>query len=218
LHFKILSLVFRLFLLSHKSKLMSAAIFNLIPNLQPFYHEIHYDNLFLNQQWVLVNGISKKKAIYTFKDENILHISDSKTTTETSWCIITKNTFSIITEDGEITVKAYFKDDDILILNKIQTDDCALFINESSYSNTLNSIEDVRQFLHKKYKKKANNLIYDHEFYYIEKSKEFGPFTVEELTNKVNTETISSYCFVRDVNAQNYSNRLRIKDLMRELK
>lgn len=196
---------------------MSAAIFNLLPNLQPFHHDTHYDNLFLNQQWVLVNGISKKKAIYVFKDENTLLISENETTTETSWCIKSKNTFSILTEDGETTVKAYFKDLDVLILNRIQTDDCAIFINESSYSNTLNSIEDVQQFLHEKYKNKASNLIYVHEFYYIEQSKEFGPFTVEQLTNKVKSKTISPYCFVRDVNEYNYINRLRIKDLIKEL-
>lgn len=196
---------------------MSTSVFNLLPNLQPFHHDTHYNALFLNQHWVLVNGISRKKAIYVFKDENILQISQSKKTTETSWCIESKNTFSILTEDGETTVKAYFKDDDVLILNKVQTDDCAIFINESSYSNTLNSIEDVQEFLHQKYKNKASNLIYEHKFYYIERSKEFGPFTVEQLTNKVNSKRISSYCFVRDVNENNYSNRLRIKDLIKEL-
>ncbi|WP_299247322.1 hypothetical protein [uncultured Lacinutrix sp.] len=196
---------------------MSSAIFNLLPNLQPFHHETHYEDLFLNQHWVLVNGISKKKAIYIFKDENTLHISESKTTTETSWCIEKKNLFSIVTEDGETTVKAYFKDDDILILNRLQTDDCAIFINESSYSESLNSLEDVQQFLHEKYKNKATDIIHDHEFYYIEKSKEFGPFTVEELTKKVKNDAISPYCFVRDVNEHDYSNRLRIRDLTREL-
>ncbi|APY00453.1 hypothetical protein [Lacinutrix venerupis] len=196
---------------------MSASIFNLLPNLKPFHHETHYDDLFLNQNWVLVNGISKKKAIYVFKDENTLQISESKTTTETSWCIEAKNTFSIVTEDGETTVKAYFKDDDVLVLTKIKTDDYAIFINESSYSESLNSLEDVQQFLHNKYKNKATSLIYDHEFYYIEKSKEFGPFTVEELTKKVQEESISPYCFVRDLNEHDYSNRLRIRDLIKEL-
>ncbi|MEJ6792966.1 MAG: hypothetical protein QNK89_09630 [Lacinutrix sp.] len=196
---------------------MSTAIFNLLPNLQPFHLETHYYDLFLNQHWVLVNGISKKKAIYVFKDENRLHITESETTTKTTWFIENKNSFSIVTEDCETNVKAYFKDDDILILNRLKSDDCAIFINESSYSESLNSIEDVQQFLHEKYKNKASDLIFDHEFYYIEKSKEFGPLTVEELTKKVKLETISPYCFVRDVNEYDYSNRLRIRDLIKEL-
>ena len=196
---------------------MSTAIFNLFPNLKPFHHDTHYENLFLNKNWVLINGIKNKKAIYVFKDENTLHISENKNITETSWCIDIKNTFSIETEDGKTTVKAYFKDDDILVLNRIHTDDCAVFINENSHSNSLNTLEDVQQFLHNKYKEKASNLISGHEFYYIEKSKEFGPFTVEELTKKVTTKAISEFCFVRDVNEYNYNKRLRIKDLIREL-
>ncbi len=60
-------------------------------------------------------------------------------------------------------------------------------------------------------------IIYDHEFYYIEKSEEFGPFKVEVLAEKVNSGEISAFCFVRDVNEHDYSNRMRIEDLLHEL-
>jgi len=196
---------------------MSAAIFNLLPNLQTFHHDIHYQDLLLNQRWVLVNGLSIKKTIYVFKNENILHILEHKTTTKTSWCIKSEHAIAIVTQDGETTVKAYFKDNDILILNKLQTEDCAIFINESSYIKNLNSLEDVQQFLHNKYKNKASTLIFEHEFYYIENSEEFGPFTVKVLKNKVKNKAISAYCFVRDINEHNYNSRLRIKDLIKEL-
>ena len=53
---------------------MSAYLHNTIPNLKPFDYDRHHDSLFINQQWVLVNGISTKKAIYTFRDDNILEI------------------------------------------------------------------------------------------------------------------------------------------------
>ncbi|WP_417619910.1 hypothetical protein [Oceanihabitans sediminis] len=193
---------------------MASSIFNLLPNLEDFHYATHYEKLFLNQHWVLVNGISKKKAVYIFKKENLLHIHENSKTIETSWTLETKNIFSIETEDGKAIVKAYFKDDDILVLKKTETNDCAVFINENSYSSSLNSVEDVQQFLHDKYKEKATNIIYEHEFYYIEKSKEFGPFTVEELSKKVYENTISEYCFVRDVNEYNYNKRLRIRDLI----
>ena len=51
----------------------------------------------------------------------------------------------------------------------------------------------------------------------IENSKEFGPFTVEELSEKVKKDHISTYCFVRDINEYDYSNRIRIMDLIKEL-
>ncbi len=196
---------------------MQSAIFNMLPNLEPFNYDVHLEPLFLNQQWVLVNGIKNKKAIYIFKDETTLHISENEKNIETTWSIDVKNTFTIETEDGKTTVKAFFKDEDILVLNKENTGDCAVFINESKYSDELNSIEDVQDFLREKYKQKVTSLIYGHEFYYIERSQEFGPITVQELAEKVKNKTISEYCFVRDINEHNYNQRLRIKDLIREL-
>jgi hypothetical protein len=164
-----------------------------------------------------VNGISKKKSIYTFKSDNILEISRKNTTIKTSWSLSINNIFSIETEDGLITVKAYFKDDDVLVLNHQDKESFAMFINTSNYEDELNSIEDVQVFLKEKYKQKVSNLIYEHQFYYIEKSKEFGPFKVEQLAEKVKKDQISAYCFVRDINEDDYSKRLRIYDLIQEL-
>ncbi|WP_431135572.1 hypothetical protein [Psychroserpens mesophilus] len=189
----------------------------IIPNLKPFDYNRHHDSHFINQEWVLVNGISKKKSIYTFKEDNILEISRKKSVIKTSWTLSISNVFTIETEDGLITVKAFFKDDDVLVLNHQNKKEFALFINTTNYSEDLNNIEDVKLFLREKYKQKVSNLIYEHEFYYIEQSKEFGPFTVEELYEKVKNNKISVYCFVRDVNEDDYSNRLRIYDLIKEL-
>jgi len=190
---------------------------NTIPNLKPFDYNHHHDSHFINQEWVLVNGISKKKSIYTFKEDNVLEISRTSSVIKTSWTLSITNIFTIETEDGLITVKAYFKDNDILVLNHQNKNEFALFINTTNYTEDLNSIEDVQAFLKEKYKQKVTDLIYGHEFYYVEKSKEFGPFTVEELSEKVKSDKISMYCFVRDVNADDYSNRLRIYDLIKEL-
>ncbi|WP_452220846.1 hypothetical protein [Lacinutrix salivirga] len=196
---------------------MQSQIFDILPNLESFDYQMHYDSLFINQKWVLVNGIVEKKAVYVFKDENILTIKQNDTNSETSWCIDFKNTFSIETEDGLITVKAYFKDDDVLVLDREDNDGYALFINESTHETGVNSIDDVRAFLREKYKKKATSLIYEHQFYYISESEEFGPCTVEELATKVKADTISEHCFVRDINEYDYSKRLRIRDLTKEL-
>ncbi|MAB47620.1 MAG: hypothetical protein CMC05_03215 [Flavobacteriaceae bacterium] len=196
---------------------MSAYLHNTIPNLKPFDYERHHDSHFINQQWVLVNGISKKKAIYTFRDNNILEIERKDATITTSWTISIQNIFTIETEDGIITVKAYFKDDDILVLNHQDKEEFAMYINTTNYSEDLNSLEDIQDYLKDKYKKKVNKVIHKHEFYYISKSEEFGPCTVEELKEKVEKDDISAYCFVRDINEDNYAKRLRIIDLMQEL-
>ncbi len=196
---------------------MKDYLYNTIPNLKPFDFDRHHDSHFINQEWVLVNGISKKKSVYTFRDDNILEILRKTSVIKTSWYLSINNIFSIETEDGLITVKAYFKDDDVLVLNHQNKKEFALFINTTNYSDELDSIEDVQVFLREKYKQKVSNLIYEHEFYYIEKSKEFGPFTVEELSEKVKRERISPYCFIRDINESDYSKRLRIFDLIKEI-
>ncbi|MTE25403.1 hypothetical protein [Winogradskyella ouciana] len=196
---------------------MNDYLYNTIPNLKPFDFDRHHDSHFINQQWVLVNGISKKKAIYTFRKDNILEIERKDASIKTSWDIDIQNIFTIETEDGIITVKAYFKDDDILVLNHQDKQEFAMYINTTNYEDELNSVEDIQSYLKQKYKKKVSNIIYEHEFYYISKSEEFGPNTVEELTEKVKNEEISAYCFVRDVNEGDYSKRLRITDLMKEL-
>lgn len=196
---------------------MSTSIFNLLTNLKPFQYHLHYSSWLINKNWVLVNGINNTKAVYVFIDQTTLQIIQKENTIKTTWNIDTKNTFSIKTQDGKTTVKVYFKDKDILVFKKPETKECAIFINENNYTNTLNSIKDVQEFLHEKYKTKASSIIAEHQFYYIEKSEEFGPFTVEQLTKKVNQKTISEYCFVRDINENNYNNRLRIRDLIKVL-
>lgn len=196
---------------------MEDYLHNILPNLKPFNFEQHHDSHFINQNWVLVNGISKKRSIYTFKEDNTLEISRKNHVIKTSWNLNVNNIFTIETEDGLIKVKAYFKDNDILVLNHQNKKEFSVYINTTDYNNELNSVEDIKDFLKEKYKRKASNVIYDHEFYYIEKSEEFGPFKVEELSKKVRNEEISAYCFVRDVNEDDYSKRLRINDLITEL-
>jgi hypothetical protein len=196
---------------------MSAYLHKTIPNLKPFDYERHHDTHFINQKWVLVNGISKKKSVYIFRPDNILEIERNDASITTSWTISIQNIFTIETEDGIITVKAYFKDDDILVLSHQDKDEFALYINTTNYSEEVNSVEDIQSFLKNKYQKKVSNVIYEHKFYYISESEEFGPITVEELEVKVKNEDISAYCFVRDVNEDDYSKRLRIVDLIQEL-
>ncbi|NRA91729.1 MAG: hypothetical protein HRU26_03430 [Psychroserpens sp.] len=187
------------------------------PNLKPFNYERHHDDYFINKEWILVNGISEKKSVYTFREDNILEISRKVSEITTSWNLSINNIFTIETEDGLITVKAFFKDDDILVLDHQDKDEFAVFINITNYSEDISSIDDIQDYLKSKYQKKASKLIHGHEFFYIEKSKEFGPYRVEILSEKVKKNKISAYCFVRDINEDDYSKRLRIIDLINEL-
>ena len=196
---------------------MTDILYSIVPKLQPFDYSLHHDNQFINQKWVLINGIEDAKSMYVFKPNNELVISENNEVTTTRWTFINSNFLSIVTEDGIVLIKAYYKDKDTLVLNQKASEDYAFFVNSSDYSETINSKLDVQNFLKDKYLKKASELISEHEFYYIQHSKEYGPYKMKELFKKVKDNLVNSYCLFRDVNESDYTNKLRIKDLLQEI-
>ncbi|TXE07711.1 hypothetical protein ES711_09730 [Gelidibacter salicanalis] len=196
---------------------MRAILNDIVPRLQPFEYALHYDTQFINQKWVLINGIDEAKAVYLFKPNNVLLISEDNQVTKTRWSFINSNFISITTADGMILIKAYYKDKDMLVLNQKESEDYAFFINSSAYETTIDTKEDVQQYFKDKYLKKATQLITEHQFYYIQRFKEYGPYTLKELLKKVKNKAVNAYCLVRDVNESDYTHKLRIIDLMHEL-
>ncbi|OBX26309.1 hypothetical protein LX77_01801 [Gelidibacter algens] len=196
---------------------MTDILHHIVPKLEPFDYSLHHDTQFINQEWVLINGIEDAKAMYLFKPNNELFISENDHVTKTRWSFINSNFLSITTEDGIVLIKAFYKDKDTLVLNQKASEDYAFFINSSDYDITINTKEDIQKYLKEKYLKKATELISDHQFYYIQRFKEYGPYTMKELVEKVKTNAINAYCLVRDVNESDYSKKLRIKDILQEL-
>ncbi|WP_299392339.1 hypothetical protein [uncultured Gelidibacter sp.] len=196
---------------------MRDILYHIVPKLEPFDYSLHHDTQFINQEWVLINGIENTKAMYLFKPNNELVISENNNVTKTRWSFINSNFLSITTADGIVLIKAFYKDKDMLVLNQKASDDYAFFINASVYNTTIDSKEDIQKYLKEKYLKKASQLISEHQFYYIQRFKEYGPYTMKELFNKVKNKAVNAYCLVRDVNEADYTKKLRIKDLMHEL-
>ncbi|HUH28893.1 hypothetical protein [Gelidibacter sp.] len=192
-------------------------LYNIVPNLEPFDYSLHHDNQFINQEWILINGIEDARAMYVFKPNNELVISENDEITKTRWSFINSNFLSITTEDGIVLIKAFYKDKDVLVLNQKASEDYSFFINVSNYNAPINNKNDVQKFLKEKYLKKASELISEHEFYYIQRSKEYGPCTMKELFKKVKDKAVNAYCLIRDVNEVDYNKKLRIIDLLQEV-
>ncbi len=192
-------------------------LYNIVPNLEPFDYSLHHDNQFINQEWILINGIEDARAMYVFKPNNELVISENDEVTKTRWSFINSNFLSITTEDGIVLIKAFYKDKDVLVLNQKASEEYSFFINASNYSVPINNKADVQKFLKEKYLKKASELISEHEFYYIQRSKEYGPCTMKELFKKVKDKAVNAYCLIRDVNEVDYNKKLRIIDLLQEV-
>lgn len=196
---------------------MRDILYHIVPKLEPFDYSLHHDTQFINQEWVLINGIEDAKAMYLFKPNNELLISENNQVTKTRWSFINSNFLSITTEDGIVLIKAFYRDKDMLVLNQKASEDYAFFINSSVYDTTIETKEDVQEYFKDKYLKKAADLISEHQFYYIQRFKEYGPYTIKELFKKVKANAVNAYCLVRDVNESDYTKKLRIKDLLREL-
>lgn len=192
-------------------------LYNIVPKLQPFDYSLHHDNQFINQEWILINGIDSSTSRYIFKPNNELVISENNEVTKTRWSFINSNFLSITTEDGIVLIKAYYKDKDMLVLNQKASEDYSFFVNSTNAVETINSKEDIQEFLKERYRKKASQIIAEHQFYFIQHFKEHGPFTVKQLSEKVANEEVNSYCLVRDINESNYDKKLRLKDLLLEL-
>lgn len=192
-------------------------LYNIVPNLEPFDYSLHHDNQFINQEWVLINGIEDSKAVYVFKPNNELLICENNEITRTRWSFINSNFLSITTEDGIVLIKAFYKDKDVLVLNQKASEVYSFFINATNYKTDINTKDDIQNYLKDKYLKKASALIAKHEFYYIQRSKEYGPFTTKELVKKVNDKAVNAYCLIRDVNETDYNKKLRIIDLLHEV-
>ncbi len=192
-------------------------LYNIVPNLEPFDYSLHHDNQFINQEWVLINGIEDAKAMYIFKPNNELVISSNDHVTKTRWSFINSNFLSITTEDGIVLIKAFYKDKDVLVLNQKASEDYSFFINATNYKTGINNKDDIQQYLKEKYLQKAAELIAKHEFYYIQRSKEYGPYTSKELFKKVKDKVVNAYCLIRDVNENDYNKKLRIIDLLQEV-
>lgn len=178
---------------------------------------MHHDHQFINQEWILINGIEDGKAIYMFKPNNELVISVNDEITKTRWSFINSNFLSITTEDGIVLIKAFYKDKDVLVLNQKASEDYSFFINASHYNVPINNKSDLQRYLKEKYMKKASELIAEHKFYYIQRSKEYGPCTTKELFKKVKEKAVNAYCLIRDVNEVDYAKKLRIIDLLQEV-
>lgn len=196
---------------------MTDILNHIVPKLEPFDYSLHHDTQFINQEWVLINGIEDAKAMYLFKPNNELLISENDKVTKTRWSFINSNFLSLTTADGIVLIKAFYKDKDMLVLNQKASDDYAFFINSSVEDIPINSKEDVQKYLKERYLKKASELISEHQFYYIQRFKEYGPYTMKELVTKVKNKVVNAYCLVRDVNESDYAKKLRIKDLLQEL-
>lgn len=193
-------------------------VHNLIDKSNFSQEQFNFTSILTHSNWVLVNDINKRKTIYIFHEDNSLSIKKNDTVSKAKWHYVNPNYIRITTNNEINVIKITFRDEDILTLDiDRKSNELAVFINESNSKTPLNTYDSITAFLHAKYINKAKDIIYTHEYYYIEKSIEHGPFTAKELIDKAKNNTISSQCFIRETNDSDYSKRLRVEDLIKAI-
>ena len=190
-------------------------VYNLLSNNAQSYSQTHFTKVLVNQNWVLVNKISDVKTIYVFQEDNILLRKTNTSISKSKWHPVNENYIRITDEDGSINViKMGFRDNDILTLDiDRKSNELAVFINESVNESGFNSYNDITDYLHDKYLNKARKIIYNHQYFYINNSEEFGPYTAKQIIDKANKGSLNNQCFIRETNDYDYSKRLRVNDL-----
>ena len=197
---------------------MPSSTHNQINNSDFSKDDFNYTSILIDNNWVLINDIKTRKTIYRFHKNNVLSITKNNIISKGEWHYVNAK-FIRITSDDEINIiKIMFRENHLLTLDiDRKSKNLAVFVNESKSDTPLDSQDSIRRFLHSRYINKAKDIIYTHEYYYIEKSKEYGPFTSKELIDKANNNLISSQCFIRETNESNYNKRLRIEDLIKAI-
>lgn len=190
-------------------------VFDLLAKTEQNSLQLDTKRLLIDQNWILVNKINETKTSYVFHDNNKLTRTNNGVISEAQWHYVNPN-YIRITSNGSINViKMTFRDEDILTLDiDRHSNELAVFINQSKSDTSFSTYEDITDYLHDKYITKAKSLIYNHQYYYIEQSTEFGPYTAEYLIEKAKNKHINAQCLIRDINDNDYSKRLRIQDLI----
>src|SRR5690606_15883415 len=106
-----------------------------------------------------------------------------------------------------------FTNDETLILSLDGSNNYAFFINESKFESRINSIDDLLIYLEKKYIRGVY-ISATSKYFYIERAKEYGPYTLEVLKKKVKIDELNKMCFVRHEGDETYEQGVRIKDLL----
>ena len=130
---------------------MRTFIADIIPKLQRFSKKLDDLTLLTNQHWVSLDEIRDIKRVYIFRSNNQLLISSNGVVEKATWEYLGNNSVLVDTKGGSYLLKHGFFDENVIALKIDSNNQYAFLINETKYDKELNSIENVLDFLQKKY-------------------------------------------------------------------
>lgn len=136
---------------------MTTYLTDIIPRIQRFSKTLDDLTILTNQPWVCVDHVADTKTIYVFRSNNELLISTSGEVDKATWQYLQNNSLLIDRNAESLLFRHVFVDETILALKMDNNNKYAVFVNENKSSDNLNSIENVVQFLERKYKNATTN-------------------------------------------------------------
>lgn len=194
---------------------MKTFLLDIIPRIQKYSLKLDLESQLKNNHWVCINDTSEKKIVYIFRSNNELLISENGIVQKASWELLSQSSLIISTNEKSFLFKQAFQDDSFMALCLDNHNEFAIFFKENLFQNTNLSITEIKLILEKKYmqpipKEKP-------KYYFFNKEGQFGPFTAEQLRTEVERNKINPNFFARLASEKNYQNKMRIKDVIKQI-
>ncbi|WP_299002744.1 hypothetical protein [uncultured Tenacibaculum sp.] len=130
---------------------MKTYISDIIPKIQRFSQKLDNLTMLTNQHWVVIDDIENSKNVYIFRQNNELLISHNGKVEKAKWEYLGHNSLLIDRKDESYLFKHGFFDENILALKIDSKNEYAFLVNETKFDKELNSLNNIIEFLNKKY-------------------------------------------------------------------
>lgn len=120
--------------------------------IQSFSKRIDEKILLKNNQWKMINDNNFEKIVFIFNPNGKLYIStDGEVNKNLTWEHLSNGDIIIDFQDKSNLFKSGFLDNAILALRKDNTNSYMLLVNETHYGETINSYNDIVNYIKNKY-------------------------------------------------------------------
>ena len=130
---------------------MKTFVTDIIPRIRKYSQQLDNLTLLTKQHWVLIDEIGRSKNVYIFRPNSELLIARDGVVEKSKWEYLGNNSILIDTHNNSYLFRHGFLDENILALKVDSKDEYAFFINETRFSQEINTIDRVSNFLMENY-------------------------------------------------------------------